>query len=115
MSSSYLICLPGAVHVTNADGTVTLVPGVPVTALAAPQAAVLPSFFTDADSILTPAIGAPAASALLPALVDDADETIYTGVIATVGTPAQSLLPPFLTDEDAIHAPAVVPGSRTLA
>jgi hypothetical protein len=43
MTSSYLIGVRGVAHVTDhVTGTVTLAPGVPITDLAVPQAAVLP-------------------------------------------------------------------------
>ena len=54
--STYILGFPGAAIVTNADGTVALVPGIPITQTGALEAAVLPSFVHDTDAISAPAV-----------------------------------------------------------
>lgn len=56
--------------------------------------------FTDADVILPPAIAAPGAQALSPALVDDA-ETLY-GILVTPGS--VTLVAPLYTDAETIYS-----------
>ena len=59
MSRSHIIGVPGIAHITDhVTGSVTLVPGVPITATRELQAALLPSLGDDTDAIHAPTAGA---------------------------------------------------------
>ena len=89
--------LPGAVvHVTGPDGT-TSVPGVPITEITPPEAALLPAQVASDDSF--PALALVATVVLSPALVTDTD-AFHRPI-------AGPLAPSRITDLDSIFTPAV--------
>lgn len=94
--SSFLLGTSGPCFVTDhVTGTVTLVPGFPIIETTPPQAAVLPSFVTDSDTIYTTALSA--TQSLLPALLDDID-ALHTPAVGMAG--AQALLPALYDDPE---------------
>lgn len=99
--SSYLIGIDGAVHVTGRDGTVSLVPGIPITDLSVLEAALLAGLVSDGETFYAPAI-ANLNQFIEPALVA-ADDAIYAPSPARVVQPIELLL-----DLDSLFQPVTV-------
>ena len=74
MAASYILGHGPATIVTDATtGTVSVVPGIPITETTPPQAALLASLVTDTDDFYAPTVTALAPATLAPPLVSDSD------------------------------------------
>ena len=135
MSGSFILGFPGVAHVTNADGTVTLAPGMPITGTTgrlrkarccphwSPTMTVCshppsarpercrccPRWSTTDDAISTAAV-IPGSKTLAPQLVVSLD-SLFLPVADRVKPPKEARLrPAFLTDVDSFYRPALIPG-----
>jgi hypothetical protein len=92
---SYLIAIEGVAHVTESDGTVSLVPGLPITTAVSDQA-LSPSLVVDNDGFYPLTVGSIATLYLLPAQVA-ADDSFNPPALG----PTVSLQPALVSDGDA--------------
>lgn len=99
--SSYLLAHGGTTIVTDADGTISVVPGLPIVTTTPAQAALLAGLFDDGDLFFAPAVAAPgAAQTLIANRVDDGDVIKVQAV-----TPGSvTLIPTLVADADSIIA-----------
>jgi hypothetical protein len=100
--SSYLLAGPGLYIVTQPDGTVSAVPGLPITEVGGGEDQTLAApLFSDADSVLAAGI-ANTTQFVLPTL-HASDDAVHAADIASTST-AQFVLPALVAANDAIDA-----------